>query len=105
MLSKFAAVAGFFILPLRILVNPLNSWAALLPMGHLFTTTSAAIRRRDISDEARCDVLEHWINASRGSSGQLSLRDIEAQANVNVGAGAEPVSCAFFSLSPSPLPN
>ena len=102
-MSKFAAVAGFFLVPLRFLVNPLNSWAVLLPMGHLFKTTSTAIKKRMTNVDARSDVLAHWIDASRKSSGQLSLRAIEAQANVNVGAGAEAVSCAYHPFGASPF--
>lgn len=73
-------------------MNPLTSWLMLLPMGHLYRTTSAALKQRLVNHEARHDMLSHWLKA-RGQSGKLSLRSIEAQANVNVGAGAEPVSC------------
>lgn len=90
-LSKFAAVAGFFIVPLRILINPLNSWVMLLPMGHLYKTTSAAMNKRMNSANTDHDILSNWLNV-REKSAKLSLREIEAQANVNVGAGAEPVS-------------
>lgn len=91
-LSKFAAAAGFFILPLRILVNPLNSWAMFLPMGRLYRTTSAALNERMKKKGEYDDMISHWLQA-RDKSDKLSLRNIEAQANVNVGAGAEPVSC------------
>ncbi|KAK7592405.1 hypothetical protein V3481_007022 [Fusarium oxysporum f. sp. vasinfectum] len=42
-------------------------------------------------------MIAHWLGAHQ-KSGELSLRKIEAQANVNVGAGAEPVSSAIQSL-------
>ncbi|KAF5236869.1 hypothetical protein FANTH_11111 [Fusarium anthophilum] len=90
-LSRFAAVAGFFIGPLRILINPLNSWLLLLPMGHLYKTTSIAIKKHLSNPKARNDMVTHWLSAQQKSS-KLTLRHIEAQANVNVGAGAEPVS-------------
>jgi hypothetical protein len=90
-LSKFAAAAGFFMIPLRILVNPLNSWFMLLPMGQLYRTTSAAMEKRVRTADAYGDMLSHWLSA-REKSGKPSLLEIEAQANVNVGAGAEPVS-------------
>ncbi|KAI3571023.1 cytochrome P450 [Fusarium oxysporum f. sp. albedinis] len=93
-LSRFAAVAGFFIGPLRILINPLNSWLLLLPMGRLYRTTSVAIKKRLNNPEAHNDMVAHWLGAQQ-KSGELSLRKIEAQANVNVGAGAEPVSCVY----------
>lgn len=93
-LSRFAAVAGFFIGPLRILINPLNSWLLLLPMGRLYRTTSVAIKKRLHNHEAHNDMVAHWLGAQQ-KSGELSLRKIEAQANVNVGAGAEPVSCVY----------
>ncbi|EGU87521.1 hypothetical protein FOXB_01961 [Fusarium oxysporum f. sp. conglutinans Fo5176] len=96
-LSRFAAVAGFFIGPLRILINPLNSWLLLLPMGRLYRTTSVAIKKRLNNPEAHNDMVAHWLGAQQ-KSGELSLRKIEAQANVNVGAGAEPVSSAIQSL-------
>ncbi|KAI3572087.1 cytochrome P450 [Fusarium oxysporum f. sp. albedinis] len=96
-LSRFAAVAGFFIGPLRILINPLNSWLLLLPMGRLYRTTSVAIKKRLNNPEAHNDMVAHWLGAHQKSGG-LSLRKIEAQANVNVGAGAEPVSSAIQSL-------
>ncbi|KAG9249372.1 cytochrome P450 [Emericellopsis atlantica] len=96
-LSKFAAAAGFFLVPLRILVNPLTSWMLLLPMGRLYRTTSVALRKRMSSPNAGKDMLSHWLRASE-VSGTLSAREIEAQANVNVGAGAEPVSTAIQSV-------
>ena len=61
-------------IPLRILINPLNSWITLLPMGHLFTTTSVAIKKRMSNPTARDDVLSHWLNASRKNPDKLSLR-------------------------------
>lgn len=61
-------------------------------MGHLFQTTSAAISKRLNDPEAQSDVLAHWLQDHEMSPEQLSLRQIEAQTNVNVGAGAEPVS-------------
>ena len=97
-LSKFAAAAGFFLVPLRILVNPLTSWMLLLPMGRLYRTTSAALRKRMSNPNAGKDMLSHWLRASE-VSGTLSVREIEAQANVNVGAGAEPVSSTYPSSS------
>ncbi|KAF5723049.1 cytochrome P450 monooxygenase [Fusarium mundagurra] len=96
-LSRFAAVAGFFIGPLRILINPLNSWLVFLPMGRLYRTTSNAIKKRLSNPEAHNDMVAHWLSAHEKSD-TLSLRKIEAQANVNVGAGAEPVSSAIQSL-------
>ncbi|EXK23604.1 hypothetical protein FOMG_19635 [Fusarium oxysporum f. sp. melonis 26406] len=96
-LSRFAAVAGFFIGPLRILINPLNSWLLLLPMGHLYWTTSIAIKKRLSNPKACNDMVTHWLGA-RQKSGKLTLRHIKAQANVNMGAGAEPVSSAIQSL-------
>ncbi|EWY80070.1 hypothetical protein FOYG_16863 [Fusarium oxysporum NRRL 32931] len=96
-LSRFAAVAGFFIGPLRILINPLNSWLMLLPMGRLYRTTSVAIKKRLNNPEAHNDMVAHWLSVYEKSD-KLSLREIEAQANVNVGAGAEPVSSAIQSL-------
>lgn len=80
--------------PLRILVNPLNSWLMLLPMGQLYRTTSAALKKRMNNPGAYGDILSHWLDAQKKSD-RLSFREIEAQANVNVGAGAEPVSCAY----------
>ncbi|RKK87876.1 hypothetical protein BFJ68_g16999 [Fusarium oxysporum] len=94
-LSRFAAVAGFFIDPLRILINPLNSWLVFLPMGRLYRTTSNAIKKRLSNPEAHNDMVAHWLSAHEKSD-TLSLRKIEAQANVNVGAGAEPVSCVYL---------
>ncbi|KAK2471841.1 hypothetical protein H9L39_16524 [Fusarium oxysporum f. sp. albedinis] len=96
-LSRFAAVAGFFIGPLRLLINPLNSWLLFLPMGRLYRTTSVAIKKRLNNPEAHNDMIAHWLGAQQ-KSGELSLRKMEAQANVNVGAGAEPVSSAIQSL-------
>ncbi|KAG9249710.1 cytochrome P450 [Emericellopsis atlantica] len=70
-LSKFAAAAGFFLVPLRILVNPLTSWMLLLPMGKLYRTTSAAVRKRMSNPNAGKDMLSHWLRASE-VSGTLS---------------------------------
>jgi len=45
------------------------------------------------NSNARYDVLSHWLSANENNPDKLSLQRIEAQANVNVGAGSEPVSC------------
>ncbi|KAG9250652.1 cytochrome P450 [Emericellopsis atlantica] len=95
-LSKFAAVAGFFLIPLRILVNPLTSGMMFLPMGHLYRTTSNAMRVRMKDHGSERDILSQWLREWERHP-KLTLRQIEAQLNVNVGAGAEPVSTAIQS--------
>ncbi|KAK7575252.1 hypothetical protein V3481_017216 [Fusarium oxysporum f. sp. vasinfectum] len=66
-------------------------------MGHLYWTTSIAIKKRLSNPKACNDMVTHWLGA-RQKSGKLTLRHIKAQANVNMGAGAEPVSSAIQSL-------
>lgn len=74
-------------------------------MGRLFNTTSAAIKKQINNSDAGYDMLSHWLNANKNNPNKLSLREIEAQANVNVRASAEPVSCKITYLPLSFSPN
>jgi len=78
--------------PLRILVNPLNSWILMLPMGKLFASTSATLKRRLKNPDSGHDILSHWLDEHKKYPDQLTFRHIEAQANVILGAGPDTTS-------------
>lgn len=95
-LNPLVAAAGFFIWAYVILVaNPIITWTGLLPMGHLFNTTAAAMKKRKENPDARFDIAAHWFKTQRENPGKLSDRDIEAAATMGVGAGGDTTSCAF----------
>ncbi|ETS80694.1 hypothetical protein PFICI_08223 [Pestalotiopsis fici W106-1] len=101
-LNPFVAAAGFFIWAYVLLVaNPIITWTGLLPMGHLFDTADAAMKKRKENPDARFDIAAHWFKAQRENPDRLSDRDIQAQATVAVGAGSDTVSCknpSFYVL-------
>ncbi|KAF7535376.1 hypothetical protein G7054_g5423 [Neopestalotiopsis clavispora] len=95
-LNPFVAAAGFFIWAYVLLVaNPVITWTGLMPMGHLFDTANAAMKKRKENPDARFDIAAHWFKAQRENPDRLSDRDIQAQATVAVGAGSDTVSCGI----------
>lgn len=97
-LNAYAAIAGF-LQPLNLIVaNPLVTWLAVLPMGHLFNTTMRAINERRGNEDARFDVVAHWFKTLAQHPERMKLRDIYAQATTTVGAGADTVSCGLQSF-------
>lgn len=103
-LNPLVAAAGFFIWAYVALVaNPVITWTGLLPMGHLFDTTAAAMKKRKENPDARFDIAAHWFKTQRDNPDKLSNRDIEAAATMGVGAGGDTTSCAWHENKPKCL--
>ena len=59
MLNAYAAFGGFYRwIHMALFGNPLM--ASLVPMGHLFDTSMAALQRRQKNRESRFDMVSHW---------------------------------------------
>lgn len=94
-LNRYMAVAGYYIWFHRLFVaNPVITWLGLLPMGHLFTASKAALKQRRANPDARFDIVAHWLKTHLENPKELTFRDIEAQATVSVAAGSDTLSCA-----------
>ncbi|KAH8898076.1 cytochrome P450 [Thozetella sp. PMI_491] len=97
-LNALAAVIGFFTPWNRIFMNPLMTELGVLPMGHLFDTTMAALSIREKNPDARNDIVGRWLHIHASQPDRLSLREIHSQATATVGAGADTVSCGLQSF-------
>lgn len=100
MLSFFAAFASFYPrLRNALISNPVMTWLGILPMGHVFNTTMAAVKERENSD---CDsefvIVDYWLRTLREQPDRLQPRNVYAQATNNVGAGADTVNSALQSF-------
>jgi hypothetical protein len=88
-----AAVAGFYIwIYILIIANPIVSSTGM-GMGHLFDTAQTAMRKRMENPDARFDLAAHWFKTQERNPNRLSIREIETQATLSVGAAADTVSC------------
>ncbi|KAL9075851.1 MAG: hypothetical protein Q9157_003841 [Trypethelium eluteriae] len=99
-LNRYLAIAGYYVWLHRIFcANPLITWSGLLPMGHLFKTSKAALEKRLANPAARFDMIAHWLKAHQENPDQLSLREVQAQTTVSVAAGSDTLSCALQSFT------
>lgn len=92
MLSAFTAFTSFYRTLRNIfLTNPFMTWLQILPMGHVFNTTMAAIKEREknIDKQSNPVVVDHWFKTHKQNPQRLTMRNIYAQATNNVGAGAD----------------
>jgi cytochrome P450 len=94
-LNAYAAVGGFFQPWNKLVANPFVTWLQIMPMGHLFNTTMKAMAERERNPDARFDLAAHWFKTLAQHPERMQLRDIHAQANTSVGAGADTVSCGL----------
>ncbi|KAI1846989.1 hypothetical protein JX265_006814 [Neoarthrinium moseri] len=98
----YIAFAGYFQWVHRLFANPVTTWLAILPMGHLFDTTMTALNERQKDPEASNDLAAHWFKglekAKKDQSKLFDLRCLQAFATANVGAGSDTVSAGLQSF-------
>lgn len=95
-LSVYASVIGFVRwFHVIFLGNPFMTWLNILPMGHLFDTTTKAIDDRLENRDSRFDALAHWFRSVERHPESVSMRDVYAIATGAVGAGSDTVSCSL----------
>lgn len=101
MLSFIAASASFFPRLRNMLIsNPFMTWLGILPLGHVFNTTMAAVkeRERNLDSNSQFVIVDHWLRTLRQQPDRLHVRNVYAQATNNVGAGADTVNSALQSF-------
>ncbi|ORY63884.1 cytochrome P450 [Pseudomassariella vexata] len=97
-LNPVVAAFGFLTVFQWIFANPVVTWLGVLPMGHLFDTTTRAMKKRQKNPDARFDIAAHWFRMQQKNPDRLSLRQVEAQATLSVGGGADTISCGIQSF-------
>lgn len=100
-LAFIAAFASFFPRLRNVLIsNPFMTWLGILPMGHVFNTTMAAVkeRQRNFDSNSQFVIVDHWLRTLRQQPDRLHVRNVYAQATNNVGAGADTVNSALQSF-------
>ncbi|KAK7750867.1 hypothetical protein SLS62_007266 [Diatrype stigma] len=85
------------------LMNPVNTWLQILPIGYIYDTVIKAISERQRNPDARFDVVAHWFKMLQEHPERLNLRNIQSQATNSISAGADTVStalqaCIFFTM-------
>lgn len=101
MLSLISASASFFPrLRNALISNPFMTWLGILPLGHVFNTTMAAVkeRERNLDSNSQFVIVDHWFRALRQQPDRLSARNVYAQATNTVGAGSDTVNSALQSF-------
>lgn len=95
-LNVFVAIMGYarwiFIC---LLANPLVTWLAVLPMGHLFETTKRVLAEREQNPDLRFDAVSFWFRYQKEHPGRVTTREINTQALAAVGAGSDTVACGM----------
>lgn len=98
-LNLYAGVAGFSnVLHTLFIGNPIVTSLKLLPMGHLFNTTIKALDERRSNNDARFDMLSHWLKAHENDPHKLTAKDIYAYTTIAVGASADTISIGIQSF-------
>ena len=110
MLSFMAASTSFFPRLRNLLIsNPFMTWLGILPMGHVFNTTMAAVKEREknLDSNSQFVIVDHWLRTLRQQPDRLHVRNVYAQATNNVGAGADTVNAGlqsfFYHLLRNPI--
>ncbi|KAK7722165.1 hypothetical protein SLS64_000698 [Diaporthe eres] len=101
MLSFISASASFFPRLRNVLIsNPFMTWLGILPLGHVFNTTMAAVKEREKNFDSNSQfvIVDHWLRTLRQQPDRLHVRNVYAQATNNVGAGADTVNSALQSF-------
>ncbi|RYP51953.1 hypothetical protein DL768_002829 [Monosporascus sp. mg162] len=102
LLETYVTFIGYFQWIHRLFANPFTTWLGILPMGHVFDTTMAALDKRQKNPDARFDLAAHWFRglerAKREGSKVFDLRILQAFATGNVSAGADTVSAGLQSF-------
>lgn len=101
MLSFISASASFFPrLRNALISNPFMTWLGILPLGHVFNTTMAAVKEREKNFDGNSQfvIVDHWLRTLRQQPDRLHVRNVYAQATNNVGAGADTVNSALQSF-------
>ena len=101
-LEVYISFVGYMQWLHRLFANPLTTWLGILPMGHLFDTTMAALAERRKNPDARADLAAHWFRglerAEKDGSTLFDLRCLQSFATANVGAGSDTVSAGLQSF-------
>ncbi|RYP56588.1 hypothetical protein DL769_009907 [Monosporascus sp. CRB-8-3] len=101
-LETYVTFIGYFQWIHRLFANPFTTWLGILPMGHVFDTTMAALDKRQKNPDARFDLAAHWFRglerAKKEGSKVFDLRILQAFATGNVSAGADTVSAGLQSF-------
>jgi len=93
-LNRYLGIAGYmYWLHVLLVANPVMTWLGILPLGHVFHTSKAALEKRRKDPEARFDIIAHWFKTQKQQPDQLTDRNIEAQATLSVAAGSDTLSC------------
>ncbi|CEI63369.1 hypothetical protein FVEN_g102 [Fusarium venenatum] len=98
-LNAYVAVAGYFRwINIALLANPLVTWMAIMPMGHLFNTTASVLANREKNHDVRYDAVSYWFNQHSQHPNKLTVREINTQALAAVGAGSDTVAAGIQSF-------
>ncbi|EMR65517.1 putative ras family gtpase protein [Eutypa lata UCREL1] len=100
--EAYITFVGYFQWIHRLLSNPFTTWLGILPMGHIYDTTMAALSERQKNSDARFDLAAHWFQglerAKKEGSKIFDLRCLQAFASSNVTAASETVSAGLQSF-------
>lgn len=100
--EAYITFVGYFQWIHRLLSNPFTTWLGILPMGHIYDTTMAALSERQKNPDARFDLAAHWFQglerAKKEGSKIFDLRCLQAFASSNVTAASETVSAGLQSF-------
>ncbi|KAJ4245776.1 hypothetical protein NW762_013900 [Fusarium torreyae] len=98
-LNAYVAVAGYFRwINIALLANPLVTWLAIMPMGHLFNTTASVLADREKNHDVRFDAVSYWFKQHTQHPDKLTVREINTQALAAVGAGSDTVAGGIQSF-------
>ncbi|KUI71583.1 Pisatin demethylase [Cytospora mali] len=91
----YVAVGGYMQWLHLLLSNPFMTWLSILPFGHIFDTTTGAIKEREKNPEARFDAVAHWFRYLEQNPDRMAASEVQSAALNAVAAGADTVACGL----------
>ncbi|KAK5988252.1 Cytochrome P450 monooxygenase -like protein [Cladobotryum mycophilum] len=98
MINRYIAIAGYIYWFHVMLANPFVTALGILPMGHLYDTAVNALADRQANVDARADIVSYWLKAHEKDNDSLSIRSIQGNAVLALGAGSDTVASAMQAI-------
>ncbi|KAI0149376.1 cytochrome P450 [Pestalotiopsis sp. NC0098] len=97
--NAYVAIMGFYGWVHTVLIgNPLVTWLGVLPLGHIIDSSARHIKEREHNEDARFDLMSHWLKALRENPDRMTVYDVHSAVYNNLAAGADTVAGGLQSF-------
>ncbi|KAK6085196.1 benzoate 4-monooxygenase cytochrome P450 [Seiridium cupressi] len=97
--NAYVAIMGFLRWIHTVFIgNAFVTWLGIMPYGHIIDTAVQHIQVRQENQDARFDLMGHWMKALAENPERMSIRDVHSAVFNNIAAGADTVASALQSF-------